>query len=160
MAEPSTGMKIKKGEVTFQSNVDHVMFTIEELIHSANRDVGKFLRRKITDTIFAEYKENFVKGAKVTKRKEKLAKKHINRTVSYWARKWELDLVIGYKHHNWMTQQELGEFNYPRLGAVRNTVFENIDEIRRIQSRYLTALSEKNPNSDNGMPDEGEGDDV
>ena len=61
MAGPKAGMKISKDGIKFESNVDHVMFTIEELIHSANRDVGKFLRRKIADKIFAEYKENFVK---------------------------------------------------------------------------------------------------
>lgn len=161
MAGPNAKMKVsKKNGITFESNVEHVLFTIEELIQSANKDVGRFLRKEVANSLFESYKDEYVKGKKHSKRREKLLKKHVNKTVQYWARKKENDLIIGYKYHNWMTQQELGEYNYPKIGVLRNTVYANLGNIKTIQARYITALNEDNPNTDNGIPEIGDGDNV
>lgn len=161
MANPSAKMKItKKDGVTFQSNVEHVEFTLEELIHAANKDVARFIRREVADVLYNEYQGTYVKGSKERTRSGKLYKKYANRTVQYWARRRELDLQIGYKHHNWMTQQELGQYGYKKLGAIRNTVYKNIPMINKIQSQYLTDMSKDNPKTDNGIPDRGEGENV
>lgn len=159
MANPRAGMKItKKDGVTFESNVDHVMFTIEELIHSANRDVGKFISRAVKDELVKNYKPSYTKGQLIKPRTGKFLISKAGKTTQYWARRKELDLQIGFKNYNWMTQQELGESNYPRLGLLRNTVAKNVNMINNIQSKYLTALNDEKPSIPSGK-DEGDGDD-
>lgn len=159
MANPKAGMKItKKDGVTFESNVDHVMFTMEELIHAANRDVGKFITRAVKDEIAKHYKPSFTKGQHVRPRKGKFLISKAGKTTQYWARRKSLDLLIGFKNYNWMTQQELGESNYQRLGILRNTVAKNVDMINKIQGQYLTAMNKDKPSIPSGK-DEGSGDD-
>lgn len=157
--KPSAGMKItKKDGVTFESNIDHVMWTMEELIHAANKDVAKYIRKEAGNLLFDEYAGKFVKGSKERERTGKFYRKYVNRAIQYWARKQELDLQIGYKNHSWLTQQELGEYGYRKLSAIRDTVYKSIPMINRIQSQYLTALNDKNPSIPNNGPDEsGEG---
>lgn len=159
MANPRAGMNIsKKDGVTFESNIDHVLFTIEELIHSANRDVGKFITSAVKDELVKNYKPSYTKGQRVRPRTGKFLISKAGKTTQYWARRKELDLQIGFKNYNWMTQQELGESNYPRLGLLRNAVAKNISTINRIQGQYLTELNKDNPTIPNGK-DEGDGDD-
>lgn len=157
MANPRAGMKIsKKDGVTFESNVEHVMFTIEELIHSANRDVGKFISRAVKDELVKNYKPSYTKGQQIKPRTGKFLISKAGKTTQYWARRKELDLQIGFKNYNFMTQQELGEYNYPRLGLLRNTVAKNVNMINNIQSKYLTALNDEKPSIPSGK-DEGDG---
>ncbi len=159
MANPRSGMKIsKKDGVTFKNNIDHVLFTMEELIHGANRDVGKFITRAVKDEIVKNYKPNYTKGRKIVPRKGKFLVSKAGKTTQYWARKKELDVLIGFKNYNWMTQQELGENNYQKLGILRNTVANNVSMINKIQGQYLTALNKENPKIPSGK-DEGTGDD-
>ena len=159
MANPRAGMKItKKDGVTFESNVDHVMFTIEELIHSANRDVGKFISRAVKDELVKNYKPSYTKGQLIKPRTGKFLISKAGKTTQYWARRKDLDLQIGFKNYNFMTQQELGESNYPRLGLLRNAVAKNVNMINNIQSKYLTALNDEKPSIPSGK-DEGDGDD-
>ncbi|MFL8888930.1 hypothetical protein [Helcococcus kunzii] len=159
MANPRSGMKIsKKDGVIFENNIDHVMYTIEELIHSANRDVGKFITRAVKDELIKQYEPNYTKGKMIKPRTGKFLRSKAGKTVQYWARKQELDLLVGFKNHNWMTQQELGDSNYQRLGLLRNTVAKNVDMINKIQGQYLTALNKDKPNIPSGK-DEGSGDD-
>ncbi|EEB35747.1 hypothetical protein ANHYDRO_01413 [Anaerococcus hydrogenalis DSM 7454] len=157
MVRPNAKMKVtKKNGVTFESNVDHVKFTIEELIHAANRDVGKFITKETANAIDDAYRPYYVKGRMSLVRKNKFKKTYANKSVQYWARKRELDLQVGFKNHNWMTQQELGEYNYPRLGLLRNTVAKNIKTINDIQGQYITELNKENPSVPSGE-DEGDG---
>lgn len=159
MANPRSGMKIsKKDGVIFENNIDHVLFTMEELIHSANRDVGKFITRAVKDEIIKQYEPSYTKGKMIKPRTGKFLRSKAGKTVQYWARKQELDLLVGFKNHNWMTQQELGDSNYQRLGLLRNTVAKNVDMINKIQGQYLTAMNKDKPNIPSGK-DEGSGDD-
>ena len=145
MQKPNAGMKItKKDGLTFESNVDTVLYTLEELIHAANRDVGKYVSKQT------------VRGRRIAARKNKFKKTYANKSVQYWARKKELDVQVGYKHPSWMMQQELGEYNYPRLGLLRTTVAKSIPEINRIQSQYVKKMNDKKPDIPNGN-DEGDG---
>lgn len=164
--KPSAGMKItKKDGVTFESNIDHVMWTMEELIHAANKDVAKYIRKMIGNKLVALYQDKYVKGAKIRQRKGELKKKYPRGAAQYWARRQQLDLLIGFQNLKkgqkplWYGQfQELGDYGHPKLGLLRNTVFENIPMINRIQAQYLTALNDKNPTIPNNGPDEsGEG---
>lgn len=144
---PSAGMKVKKnGDVTFQSNVDHVKFTMGELIDAANRDVGKFIRKLVGNKLVELYKNEYVKGSIVKERTGTFDPSYPRKSLAYWARKKEHDLLIGFKNHSWYgTHQELGDYNYPKKGILRTTVMENIDKIREIQSQYLTELNKEVP---------------
>lgn len=150
---PNAKMKITKNGLTFQSNVDHAQFLIGELIDAANRDVGKLIRKRVGEKLIATYKTKFVKGTISEKRRNEFKATYARKALQYWARKQEHDLVVGFKQYSWYgTTQELGDYNYPKLGILRNTVMEAIPEIRRIQEQYLTGLNSENPK----VPPQGE----
>lgn len=144
MAMPRSVTRVDRhGGVTFTSNVDQVQYTLRQLIFRANYDVAKYL----------------IKMMKIEARKspslKKLPKKRFNALFQYWVRKRENDLQIGIKANTWYgVEGELGTHNQPKRGILRDTVFNNIGEIRRIQSQYLSALSDENPSVDDSGGDE------
>lgn len=129
---PNAKMKIKRDGVTFESNVDAVKYTLAELTRAALRDTANFLRKRMIEKL------KQLPGMKRSKR--------IYNSTQYWVRKQETDLQIGFKHGTWYGEfQELGDRNQPRRDILRGTVLENIDEIQKIQSQYLSSLSEEQP---------------
>ena len=67
------------------------------------------------------------------------------KSTQYWIRKRETDLQIGFKHDTWYgVLQELGTKNQPKRDILRGTVMENIDDIRRVQGQYLSAIEDEN----------------
>lgn len=122
----------RKGGVTFTSNVDAVNYTIQELTRAALRDVAKLIRKKM----IIELKK--MPGMKRSKR--------IYTSTQYWVRRRESDLQIGFKHDAWYgVNSELGAKGSPARGILRKTVFNNIDEIIKIQSQYLSGISSEKP---------------
>lgn len=141
MALPKSVVKIKKNGVEYISNVDRVQYTLEELSRAALRDVAKLARKRMIEKL---------KKLPGMKR----AKRPYNST-QYWVRKKDCDLQIGFKHDTWYgVQQELGDRNQPARHILRGTVMENIDEIRRIEGQYLSAI--ENENRALGLIDEDE----
>lgn len=125
-------MKIKKDGITFESNVEAIEYSIEQLIKAALRDTAKYLRK----LMIKKFKE--LPGMKRSKRPYT--------STQYWVRKKEKDLQIGLKHNTWYgALSELGDRSQPRRGIVRDTVSENIGKIQEVQSQYLSALSEESP---------------
>ncbi|MED4016996.1 hypothetical protein [Sutcliffiella cohnii] len=132
MAKIPRTVKIKKGGVEFTSNIDKTKYLISELIRAANLDVGKLIRRRML--------EKLRKDRRGMRRSKRLA-----RAFQFWARKMENDLVIGIKHNTWYgVEQELGTRNQPKRDVLKSTVMENIDDIRRIQGQYISAIEEEN----------------
>lgn len=128
MAMPKTVTKVTKDGITFTSNVDKSQYTIQELTRGALRDCAKLIRRRMIDKL----KE--LPGMKRNKR--------LYRSTQYWVRKWESDLQIGFKHDTWYgAESELGTNGQPARGILRDTVYENIDELRKIQAQYLSAIT-------------------
>lgn len=131
MALPKSVIKIKRNGVEFTSNVDRTKYTLEELQRVALRDVAKFIRKRMIEKL------KKLPGLKRVKR--------IYSSTQYWLRKKENDLVIGFKHDTWYgVLQELGSKNQPKRNVLRSTVFENIDQIRIIQGKYLSAIEDEN----------------
>jgi len=125
-------VKIKKGGVEYVSRVDRTNYYIRELTRAAMRDVGKFVRRHQLDE---------VRKLRGLKRKNKRPL----RAFQYWVRKRENDLIVGIKHNTWYgTQQEQGTHKQPRRQILRKSVLENIDEIRKIEGQYLSAIENEN----------------
>jgi len=130
MPMPKSVTKIKKDGIEFISNVDRAQYTIQELSRAALKDVGKFLRKRVVQ----ELKQ--LPGMKKHRRIYNL---------QYWARRKEADLQIGFKHEAWYSvNQELGAKGMPKKGILRETVFKHIDDIRRIEGQYLSAIEDEN----------------
>lgn len=131
MPMPKSVTKINKDGVQFISNVDRVNYTLAELTRAALRDTAKFIRKQM----ITELKK--LPGMKKSKR--------VYGSTQYWVRRKETDLQIGYKHDTWYgVQQELGDRNQPARNTLRNAVYPNIEQIRIIQGKYLSAIEDEN----------------
>jgi HK97 gp10 family phage protein len=131
MSMPKSVTKIKKDGIEFISNVDRAQYTIQELSRAALKDVAKLLRKRMVQ----ELKQ--LPGMKRHRR--------IYNSTQYWVRRRETDLQIGFKHDTWYgVHQELGDRNQPARHILRGTVMENIDEIRKIEGQYLSAIEDEN----------------
>ena len=125
MAVPKSVVKIRKDGVEYTSNVDRVNYTIQELTRAALRDVGKFICKRSRQTI--------------RRRTGKLA-----RNTQYWVRKKECDLQVGFKPGGFYGGfQELGTEKQPKIGALYNSVKENLKTIRDIEGKYLSAIEDE-----------------
>lgn len=128
---PRSVTRVYKNGVKYISNVDRAQYTITELLRAALKDVGKLIRRRMLD------KARKIPGMRRGKR--------IPNAFQYWVRKRETDLVVGIKHDTWYgVEQELGTSNQPKRSILRDTVYENINEIRRIEGKYLSAIENEN----------------
>lgn len=133
MSVPKSVIKINKGGVQYTSSCDRAQYTIRELTRAALRDVGKFLCRRCNE------KAQALPGMKKSKRV-----RGGSSAFQYWARKKECDLQFGCKHGTWYgEQQELGTSRQPKRAFMRSTATENIAEIVKIESQYLSALEEE-----------------
>ena len=127
----------RAGGVTFTSSVDRVQYTINELTRAALRDVAKVIRKKMI------IKLKRLPGMKRSKRVYKI--------TQTWVRKREADLQIGFGNtkkgltgDTWYgIAAELGTKNQPKRSILRDTVYENINEIRNIQAQYLSAVEDE-----------------
>jgi hypothetical protein len=129
MAVPPA-VKITRNGVEFTSRVDRAQYMISELTRAALRDTGKLIRRRGLDEL------RKLPGLKRGKRPLNL---------QTWVRKKEGNLQVGFKHDTWYAvEQELGTSNQPRRGILTNAAMNNIDDIRRIQGQYLSAIEDEN----------------
>lgn len=126
MPIPKSVTKVNKdGSVTFTDNVDAANYLIEELTRAALRDVGKFV-------------------CKLTRKAIRRRTGRVARNTQYWVRKKECDLLVGFKPGGWYGgYQELGTEKQPKIGALYNTVSDNISQIREIEAQYLSAIEDQ-----------------
>ncbi len=131
MPVPKSVIKIKKDGIEYTSSVDRIQYTIEELCRAALRDTGKIIRKRMIT------KFKTLPGMRKGKR--------VYSSAQFWVRKRETDLQIGVKHATWYGEhQELGTMKQPARHIIRQTVFENIDDIKRAQGAYLSAIEDEN----------------
>ena len=124
MAMPSA-IKITKNGVEYVDQVDRTKYTLQELVHAANKDVGKFVTRKAKETI-----------NKQTGRGQK--------NTQYWARK-DGSLQVGYKPGGfYLGFQEVGTSKQVKKEHLQNAVLNNKDEIRKIQGTYIKSIEDEN----------------
>lgn len=130
MGMPKSVVKFKKGEVEYTSNVDRVNYTISELSRAALRDSGKFICNRFRKEYYGVFKRKKGKVAKFTQ---------------YWVRKSEGNLQVGIKPNAFYGGfQEFGSSKTPRQGLLTKATQENIEEIRKIQGMYLSAIEDEN----------------
>jgi HK97 gp10 family phage protein len=123
MAVPST-VKITKDGVIYESNADIAKYAISELTRAALKDVGKFISKRTRQ--------------KIKRRTGRLAK-----NTQYWVRKKDCDLQVGFKPGGFYgIFQEIGSSSIPKQGLLTETTRENIEEIRKMETHYLSYLSD------------------
>ena len=136
MGMPKSVTKVKTDHVEYVSNVDAVNYTINELSRAALRDVGKFLRKRMKQVVAVK------SGA-------------TKKNIGTWVRKSEdgtprlqigvYDRTRSKKKGNpyafWAFLLEFGSSKMDAQPFIKPTVFNNIDEIRKIEAQYLSAIS-------------------
>lgn len=124
-------IKITKKGVEYVSAVDRAAYTLRELERAALRDIGKLIRRRVMQK--ARLQPGLRKG------------KRISNAFQYWVRKRETDLQVGIKHNTWYgAEQEIGSSKQRKKALLTDTVYENIDEIRRIAGAYIKEIEDEN----------------
>jgi HK97 gp10 family phage protein len=147
MARIPKAVKVKKDGVEFISNVDRANYLISELNRAALLETGKLVRKRM-----------------LPKARQQPGMRRSKRPLSafqYWVRRRETDLVVGSKHNTWYGKdQELGTSKQPKRSIIKGTVMENLDDIRRVQGQYLSAIEQENRALGLIQPDEEGGNDT
>lgn len=131
MPIPKSVVKFDKDGVKYVSSVERTQYTMNELIRAALRDVGKF----VTKTFRKEYYGIFKKK-----------KGNVGKFTQYWVRSKQdtPDLQVGLKPNAFYGGfQELGSSKTTKLGLLSKSVQDNISEIIKIESQYLSALEDE-----------------
>lgn len=117
-------VKITKNGVEFVSNVERLQYTLKELERAALRDVGKLVCKRSRQ--------------KIKRRTGRLAK-----NTQYWVRSKQKtpDLQVGFKPGGFYgLYQEIGTSKSPKIGALSNAAEDNISDIIKIESQYLSGI--------------------
>lgn len=117
-------VKITKNGVEFVSNVERLQYTLKELERAALRDVGKLVCNRTRK--------------KIKRRTGRLAK-----NTQYWVRSKQKvpDLQVGFKPGGFYgLYQEIGTSKSPKIGALSNAAEDNISDIIKIESQYLSGI--------------------
>lgn len=117
-------VKITKNGVEFVSNVERLQYTLKELERAALRDVGKLVCNR-------------------TRRKIKRRTGRLAKNTQYWVRSKQKvpDLQVGFKPGGFYgLYQEIGTSKYPKIAALSNAAEDNISDIIKIESQYLSGI--------------------
>lgn len=117
-------VKITKNGVEFVSNVERLQYTLKELERAALRDVGKLVCKR-------------------TKQKIKRRTGHLAKNTQYWVRSKQKvpDLQVGFKPGGFYgLYQEIGTSEILKIGALSNAAEDNISDIIKIESQYLSCI--------------------
>lgn len=117
-------VKITKNGVEFVSNVERLQYTLKELERAALRDVGKLVCNR-------------------TRRKIKRRTGRLAKNTQYWVRSKQKvpDLQVGFKPGGFYgLYQEIGTSKSPKIGALSNAAEDNISDIIKIESQYLSGI--------------------
>lgn len=120
-------VKITKNGITYEDGTDRINYTMHELIRAALRDSAKYICKEVRELI--------------KRRTGRLAK-----NTQYWVRTKQKypDLQVGFKPGGFYGGfQETGTSKIPKIGALSESVESNIDTIREIQGRYLSAIEDE-----------------
>ena len=135
---PKISYKKGKTSVTYESNLEATEYTLKELTRAALRDVGKFVCTKFKEAYYQHFKKHSGNAGRATQftviaskntqyPRVQIGIKH-NRSAGFYAYFQEFGTASG---------------NVPRLGLLTKTVQGNVAEIVKIESQYLSGLSEE-----------------
>ena len=134
MAMPKSVMKYDKKGLRFESSVDKVQYTLEELTRAALRDVATLIR-KDTRAKIKKKTGRLSENMQTWVPKSRAMKKH-----GYG----QVHLQVGFKPGGFYGMyQEFGTEKTPKIGALHSSVVDNIPMIIAIQSQYLSAMEDE-----------------
>lgn len=134
--KPQTQISFKKGktEVTYESNLDASQYYLFELTRAALKDVGKYVCKKFMEAYYQHFKKHRGRGGKGTRYKVWSSK-----ATQYPRVQIGLANMQGF----YGMFQEFGtsDGRVPKLGLLTKAVQDNVAEIVKIESQYLSGLS-------------------
>lgn len=140
MSAPPKQTKIsyKKGktEVTYESNLDATQYYIYELCRAALKDVGKFICTKFREAYYQVFKKHRGRGGRGVRYAVISGKKTTAPRVQVGLRAGKMDGFYAF-------YQELGSSHVQKHGLLSKVVNQNVAEIVKIESAYLSGLSEE-----------------
>lgn len=136
MPTPKSVVKINKSGVTYISNADMAEYYIFELARAALRDVGKYVCKMFQKKYYEHFRKQSGDGGKAVKYKV-----YSSKTTKY--PRVEIGLKTGKVPGFYSLFQEFGSSKTPRLGLLSASVNENISEIVKIESQYLSGLEDE-----------------
>ena len=123
--------------VVYDSNVDQVKYYMHELTRAALKDVAKYVIKVFNTEFYKRFR-------KITGNAKKATKYKIWASANTIAPRVEIGLKTGRVPGFYAYFQEFGTSNgIPRLGLLTHAAQDNIAEIVRIESQYLSGLSEE-----------------
>ena len=142
MSTPKSQIKIDKNGVTYESNLEACEYYLFELTRGALRDVAKFVRRTFKDNYYSHFQKHTGNAGKAVSAKVWSGKNTQYPRVDIGLKQGKVDGFYAFF-------QEFGTRNgIPKLGILQHSVQDNIDEIIRIESQYLSALDSGDPESE------------
>lgn len=135
----TTKVLVKNGktEVTYESNFDAAQYYIFELSRAALRDVAKFVTKLFRTEYYKHFTRRTGNAGKATKYKVWSSKSTKYPHVDIGLRTGRVPGFYAYF-------QEFGtSTGIPRLGLLTNAVQDNVAEIVKIESQYLSGLSDE-----------------
>lgn len=136
MAIPKSVVKMNKNGIQYTSSVDKCQYLIHELTRAALRDVGKFIARKFRESYYSHFQRQSGKAGKATKYKVWASEKTTAPRVQIGLKTGQVDGFYAYF-------QEFGSSRTPRLGLLKKAAQENVAEIIKIESQYLSGLEDE-----------------
>lgn len=137
MSAPKSVVKINKNGVTYTSKVDFACYNIFELSRAAMRDVGKYLANRM------RYGLRMLPGSKQDKEVKKFTAGHITFKVPYNPNGLP-HVEVGNTKKSWYTEEhEFGSSKMPKRGIFHKAAQDNIAQIIKIESQYLSALEDE-----------------
>lgn len=134
-----TKLKVKDGKVniTYESNLDAAQYYLFELNRAALRDVGKFVTKVFRTAYYQHFQKHTGNAGKATKYKVWAGAKTTAPRVQIGLKTGQVDGFYAYF-------QEFGtSTGIPRLGLLTHAVEDNVAEIVKIESQYLSGLSDE-----------------
>ena len=130
-------VKNGKAEVTYEDNFDAAEYFIHELNRAALRDVGKFVTKLFRTNYYQHFQKITGKAGKATKYK-------VISGAKTTAPRVQIGLKTGQVEGFYAYFQEFGtSTGIPRLGLLTHAVEDNVAEIIKIESQYLSGLSDE-----------------
>ena len=129
-------VKNGKTEVSYESNLDACQYYIYELTRAALRDVGKFVTKLFRTAYYQHFTKRTGDAGKATKYKVISGAKTVYPRV-------QIGLKTGQVEGFYAYFQEMGTSKTQRLGLLTHAVEDNVSEIIKIESQYLSGLSDE-----------------
>ena len=136
MSTPKSVVKIDKNGVHYESNLDACEYYLFELNRAALRDVAKYVKRKFKDSYYQHFTKRSGDGGKACS-----AKIWSSKDTKY--PRADIGLKTGAVPGFYAFFQELGTSKIAKLGLLQKAVEDNVDEIIKIESQYLSGLEDE-----------------